>query len=97
MKQRLFPLLAEVIAAAMAGCLGYQLTTYDVPLALDVACALALYLAFRDTLHQLIRASRTVTHRCTAPGCDFTVQLTDTDSIESRRWQEIAATHPSHT
>ncbi len=97
MKQRLFSLLAEVVAAAMASYLGYQLSTYDVPLALDVACALALYLAFRDTLHQLVRASRTVTHRCTVPGCDFSVQLTETDAIENRRWQEIAATHPSHT
>ncbi|WP_413808506.1 hypothetical protein [Streptomyces sp. OE57] len=97
MKQRLSALLAEAIAAAMAGYLGYHLSTYDVPLALVVACALALYIAFRDTLHQLAQAPHTVTHRCTVPGCAFTVRLTRADAVENRRWQEIAATHPSHT
>ncbi|MFD8366008.1 hypothetical protein [Streptomyces hygroscopicus] len=97
MKQRLFPLLAEAIAGAMAGYLGYQLTTYDVPLALVVACALALYIAFRESLHQLRQAPHTVTHRCTVPGCAFTVRLTRADAVENRRWQEIAAAHPSHT
>ncbi|MFE2440945.1 hypothetical protein ACFXDF_02535 [Streptomyces sp. NPDC059426] len=97
MKQRLFPLLAEAIAAAMAGYLGYQLSTYDVPLLLDVACALALYIAFRESLHQLRQAPHTVTHRCTVPGCAFTVRLTRADAVENRRWQEIAAAHPSHT
>ncbi|WP_432010453.1 hypothetical protein [Streptomyces cucumeris] len=97
MKQRLLPLLAEAIAAALASYLGYQLTAYDVPLALVLACALALYIAFRESLHQVLWASHTVTHRCTVPGCDFTVRLTDVDAAENRRWQEIAATHPSHT
>ncbi|QKV93883.1 hypothetical protein HUT19_20715 [Streptomyces sp. NA02950] len=97
MKQRLFPLLAEAIAAAMAANLGYQLTDYDVPLALVLACALALYIAFRETLRQLAQARYTVTHRCTVPGCTFTVRLTRADAVENRRWQEIAAAHPSHT
>ncbi|MFF7348737.1 hypothetical protein ACFZA4_34415 [Streptomyces antimycoticus] len=86
--------IAEIIAAAMAACIGYQLDTYDVPLSMTLASSLAMFLAFRDTIHQLTGASRAVTHRCPNRGCDFMVRLTGASAAESRRWQEIAAAHP---
>ncbi|GAA1143499.1 hypothetical protein [Streptomyces javensis] len=62
MNQRLRSLLADTIAAAIAGCLGYSLATYDVPLSLNLACSLALFVTFHNTLREITQASRTVTH-----------------------------------
>ncbi|MBA6433859.1 hypothetical protein [Streptomyces sp. GMR22] len=94
MKRRL-P-VAEIIAAGMAAYIGYQLDSYGVPLVMTVASSLAMFLAFRDAIHQFTGVARAVTHRCPDRGCDFMVRLTGASAAESRRWQEIAAAHPRH-
>ncbi|MFD3499935.1 hypothetical protein [Streptomyces sp. NPDC058678] len=74
-----------------------QLSGYGVPVSLLLACCLSCTATFSSLLFRVIGAWSTTTHRCTRPGCDFTVSLTRTDSADNRRWREIAAHHPHRT
>ncbi|MER5399247.1 hypothetical protein [Streptomyces sp. NPDC002599] len=88
---------AAAFSVALAVVIGVRLSGYGVPLSLLLACCLSCATTFSSLLLRVISAWSTTTHRCTRPGCDFSVSLTHTDSGENRRWQEIAAHHPHRT
>ncbi|MFC8200302.1 hypothetical protein ACFUTV_33660 [Streptomyces sp. NPDC057298] len=88
---------AAAVSAVLAIVIGVRLSGYGVPLALLLACCLSCTATFNSLLFRVIDARSTTTHRCTRPGCDFSVSLTHTDSAENRHWQEIAAHHPHRT
>lgn len=96
-RHRILTIGAVAVSTALSLAIGARLASYDVPAVLLLACSLSCTAAFSSLLFRLIDAWSTTTHRCTRPGCDFQVRLTHTDAAESRRWQEIAATHPHRT
>lgn len=83
-----------LLCAAVSVDVGYRLTEYHVPVLLTCAACAAVFSSSLDALTRLARARATSTHRCTTPGCDFTVSLLNHDAASNRRWQEIAANHP---
>ncbi|TBO57022.1 hypothetical protein EYS09_24785 [Streptomyces kasugaensis] len=85
---------AGTAAAALAAAYGVQLASYNVPLPPTVACAGCIFAVGFTSLHRAVKTWSSTTHRCTE--CDFTVRLRGADAAESRRWQEIAASHPGH-
>ncbi|MBM4794608.1 hypothetical protein HXP44_21715 [Streptomyces sioyaensis] len=88
-------------AAALAGAVaavstGLRLAAYHVPASLSLSCALSVLASTVWLIAHIADALTVTTYRCQAPGCDFRVRLRITDAAESRRWQKIAAEHPSH-
>lgn len=78
--------------AAIGVLFGWQLSTYGVPIDVDIAHgamagALALTLLTRMT-------GRASVHRC--PDCDFQVRLARPADGEEALWAEVAADHPAH-
>ncbi|MEU0254480.1 hypothetical protein ABZ299_18645 [Streptomyces sp. NPDC006184] len=96
-RQRVLNLGAVAVSGALALAIGVRLSGYGVPVTLLLACCLSCLSTLSGLLFRLIGAWATTTHRCSRPGCDFRVSLTHADSVEDRRWQEIAARHPHHT
>lgn len=96
-RHRILTIGAVAISAALSVAIGVRLASYGVPAVLLLACCLSCTAAFSGLLFRLLDAWSTTTHRCTRPGCDFQVRLTHGSAAESRRWQEIAATHPHRT
>ncbi|MFC8239498.1 hypothetical protein [Streptomyces chartreusis] len=96
-RQRALTAGAVAVSTALAIAIGVRLASYGVPAVLLLACCLSCTAAFSSLLFRIIAAAATTTHRCTRPGCDFQVRLTHGSAAESRRWQEIAATHPHRT
>lgn len=88
--------ISVAIGAAMGACVAWQLRGFHVPALLLLSCALAMFAAVAECVHRLMPAPRIVTHRCSAPGCDFSVRLTNASGAEDRRWREMAADHPQH-
>jgi hypothetical protein len=85
---------ATVASGTLAAQEAFQLADYDVPVVLIIPCGTALFTTVLLLALRLMQAGATRVHRCTQPGCDFSVRLTHTDTGENRRWQEIAAHHP---
>ena len=78
--------------AAIGVLFGWQLSTYGVPIDVDVAHgamagALALTLLTRITGHG---------HKFSCAECDFTVQITRPFEGELALWASVAADHPEH-
>ncbi|PWI15570.1 hypothetical protein DI272_16365 [Streptomyces sp. Act143] len=96
-RRRLLAVGIIAVSTALAVAIAARLSGYGVPVLLVMACGAACLSAFCDLLFRVADAAQATTHRCTQPGCDFHVRLTNVDAAESRRWQEIAATHPHHT
>ncbi|MFD8301895.1 hypothetical protein ACFV29_05995 [Streptomyces sp. NPDC059690] len=85
---------AVATSVTLAAVIGVRLSGYGVPVTLLLACCLSCVATFSSLFFHVIGAWSTTTHRCTRPGCDFRVSLTNTDAAENRHWQEIAAHHP---
>ncbi|MEV0254421.1 hypothetical protein AB0H82_09135 [Streptomyces sp. NPDC050732] len=88
-------LLALASSLGLAVWVSIRLASYDVPLTLITACGLCVAACTLNLLERLAEA-RSTTHRCPAAGCTFKVTVRGVDAAENRRWQEIAATHPTH-
>ena len=95
-KNRAAFVLLLAVATGFTTVLGAQLHGYGVPLALLAACCCGVWSCAVDLGIAVVKASTTTVHRCTTPGCEFTVRLRHTDAAENRRWQEAAAAHPAH-
>ncbi|WP_405654466.1 hypothetical protein OHU25_32440 [Streptomyces sp. NBC_00117] len=95
-RRRIISLLQVGVALAVGAAISIRLSTYDVPFFLLTACALGTAGSVLSALLNIEQAWTATTHRCTAPGCDFRVRIQHSDAGESRRWQEIAAAHPTH-
>ncbi|MEV6994362.1 hypothetical protein AB0N87_35105 [Streptomyces sp. NPDC093228] len=83
-------------ACLVAFLIGSQLHSYGVPLGLITLCVLSV---LSSALWLLIRAEEawsSTRHRCTAQGCTFEVRVQNGSAADNRRWQEIAAAHPTH-
>ncbi|NUS81022.1 MAG: hypothetical protein HOV70_33100 [Streptomyces sp.] len=96
-RRRVITVGIVAVSTALAVAIAARLSGYGVPVLLVAACGASCLSAFSSLLFHVADALPATTHRCTRPGCDFRVRLTNTDAAESRRWQEIAATHPHHT
>ncbi|MGA5130821.1 hypothetical protein ACPCTO_13530 [Streptomyces olivoreticuli] len=96
LQRRLRLPVAAAVGAAVGVAIGLRLRPYGVPLSLTLVCALAIFANVTATVNHLAEAAASTTHRCTVPGCDFRVRLSDPTAAESRRWQEAAAAHPTH-
>ncbi|MEU1309636.1 hypothetical protein ABZ419_12180 [Streptomyces cinnamoneus] len=96
-KLRRFSSPLAVVAGTLTGG-GYarQLITCGVPALLTIGCALAVFAVVHTAVGTLLEWLCGEKYRCKAPGCGFHVRLPGTDAGESRRWQEIAAAHPTH-
>ncbi|MEU2153804.1 hypothetical protein ABZ532_02035 [Streptomyces sp. NPDC019396] len=89
---------AALIAAAgtVAAWIAVQLHAYGVPIGLITPCVLSV---LSSALWLLIRAEEawsSTRHRCTATGCTFEVRVQNGSAADNRRWQEVAAAHPTH-
>lgn len=73
-----------------------RLNAYNVPFSLLLTCGLAMWSSLLWLCSRITEAAQTTTHRCTVPGCYFAARLRHTDAAENRRWQEVAAAHPTH-
>ena len=93
-RRRLVTTGAVVASGVLAVSIGVRLSGYGVPLPLLLACCTSCLATFTSLAFHVADAAATTVHRCPDRGCDFRVRLTGTDAAESRRWQEIAATHP---
>jgi hypothetical protein len=85
-----------VCASAVAGAIAVRLHSYGVPFGLITPCVLAV---LSSALWLLIRAEEALSstrHRCTATGCTFEVRMQNGSAVDNRRWQEVAAAHPTH-
>ncbi|MFD4973175.1 hypothetical protein [Streptomyces sp. NPDC058424] len=83
------------------GCLvafliGSQLHTYGVPLGLITPCVLSVLSSALWLLIRVEEALSRTRHRCTAQGCTFEVRVQSGSAADNRRWQEVAAAHPTH-
>lgn len=96
-RQRVQWLLLLVLSLGLAVSAGLRLSSYGVQLALITGCALCVAASTLATAGHLVDAWSNTTHRCGAAGCAFTVTVRGVDAAENRRWQEIAAAHPTHT
>lgn len=88
---------AVTVGGVVAADYAWQLASHDVPVLITVACALAIYATVHVTVLRAVDELRATTHRCPVPGCRVRIRLVNADPGESRRWQEIAASHPHHT
>ncbi|WP_405838400.1 hypothetical protein OG528_12675 [Streptomyces platensis] len=98
MQHRYLALSASVIVGAATGITyAVRLADYGVPISLSLSCALSVFAVTMWLAGRVADAlSPATTHRCAAAGCDFQVRLQGTGAAESRKWQEIAASHPDH-
>ncbi|MEU7163848.1 hypothetical protein AB0A70_04280 [Streptomyces morookaense] len=90
-----FP-LALLTAAAVGSEDARQLVARHVPWALTAECALAVFATVEVAVRELLLRLCGETHRCRIDGCRFRIRLTCPNAVQSRRWQEIAAAHPTH-
>ncbi|MFJ2816233.1 hypothetical protein [Streptomyces sp. NPDC087294] len=97
LNRRLVGTVPVVVSGTVAVLVGIRLHAHHLPWSLLLACTLAVFGSVADTLTRVVEGWSTTTHRCTVPGCGFTVQLAHTTPAENRRWQETAAAHPGHT
>ncbi|MFF2252478.1 hypothetical protein [Streptomyces sp. NPDC058142] len=95
-RRRIVSLLQVGVSLAVGVAISIRLASYGVPFFLLTACALGTAGSVLSALLNIEQARVATTHRCTAPGCDFRVRIQHSDAGESRRWQEIAAAHPTH-
>ncbi|MFE6801541.1 hypothetical protein ACFVEN_07640 [Streptomyces sp. NPDC057681] len=95
-RRRLVSLLQVGVSLAVGAAISIRLATYDVPFFLLTACALGTAGSVLSALLNIEQAWTATTHRCTVPGC-VRVRIQHSDAGENRRWQEIAAAHPTHT
>ncbi|NEB75299.1 hypothetical protein G3I40_08650 [Streptomyces sp. SID14478] len=94
--RRITGVLIIGFALAVALSIGVQLHSYAVPLGLLAPCVLGVFSCALWLLLRVAEAAESTVHRCTAPGCTFQVRMRHASAAESRRWQEIAAAHPTH-
>ncbi|MET7924200.1 hypothetical protein ABZT43_09480 [Streptomyces sp. NPDC005349] len=95
-RRRIVSLLLIAVALAVGVAITVRLASYDVPFSLLTACGLGTTGSVYSALLHIEELLTATTHRCTAPGCDFRVRMQRVDAGENRRWQEIAAAHPTH-
>ncbi|QSY50192.1 MULTISPECIES: hypothetical protein [Streptomyces] len=88
--------VAVTVGGVVAADYAWQLATHDVPVLLIAGCALAVYATVHVAVRRAMDELRATTHRCAIPGCRFRIRLVNPDPGESRRWQEVAASHPAH-
>lgn len=93
---RMVDVISVVTALALAASVGLRLHSYAVPLHLLIPCVLAVASSALWLLSKAAEAFESTVHRCTASGCTFQVRVRNGSAAESRRWQEIAAAHPTH-
>ncbi|MEW1725235.1 hypothetical protein [Streptomyces sp. NPDC093109] len=93
LKNRLAAVAPVAVGGAVAVLIGVRLHDHHVPWLLLLACTLAVFGSLADTTGRVTAAWTASTHRCTVPGCGFTVRLAHTSPGENRRWQELAAAH----
>ncbi|MFD4477366.1 hypothetical protein ACFWPU_14815 [Streptomyces sp. NPDC058471] len=97
LRRRIVSALIITGAGAVALSIGVRLHSYGVPVGLITPCVLSVLSSSLWLLLRVEEAARTTTHRCTAAGCDFQVRVQHVGAAESRRWQETASDHPTHT
>ncbi|MCX4557469.1 hypothetical protein OHA02_14790 [Streptomyces phaeochromogenes] len=95
-RRRIVSLLTVACALAVGASIGVRLAAYGVPFALLTACVLGIASSSLWLFSRIEAALTSTTHRCTAPSCTFQVRMRHVSAAESRRWQEIAAAHPTH-
>ncbi|MFF1565853.1 hypothetical protein ACFVY1_20400 [Streptomyces sp. NPDC058293] len=95
-RRRIVSLLEIGVALAVGAAISFRLASYGVPFFLHATCVLGTAGSVLSALLNIEQALTATTHRCTAPGCDFRVRMQHVDAGENRRWQEIAAAHPTH-
>ncbi|MBZ4319400.1 hypothetical protein [Streptomyces huiliensis] len=96
MKHKISHVVTLALGAAAGTSNGWQLASYDVPLALTVSSAFAVFACVHLGAEHLACLLSGTTYRCTEPGCAFRVRVTGVNAAENRRWQETAAAHPTH-
>ncbi|MFE9538502.1 hypothetical protein [Streptomyces sp. NPDC006691] len=69
---------------------------YGVPALLALPCGLAVGLGVGHLVEVLTARLVTTVYRCPDADCTYKVSVTHVDPGERRRWQEAAASHPSH-
>ncbi|AYG82809.1 hypothetical protein N4G70_16550 [Streptomyces sp. ASQP_92] len=72
------------------------MNAYSVPMLLALPCGLAVGFGVGSLVEAVTSRFTTTVYRCTADGCTYKVRVTHVDPVERRRWQEAAASHPSH-
>ncbi|MFJ9088722.1 hypothetical protein ACIRL3_40570 [Streptomyces sp. NPDC102384] len=95
-RSRMVDVVSVVTALALATSTGMRLHSYAVPLGLLITCVLAVASSALWLLSKVAEAAESTVHRCTAEGCTFQVRVRHGSAADSRRWQEIAAAHPTH-
>ncbi|MGW8378436.1 hypothetical protein [Streptomyces sp. ODS28] len=87
-----------VVPLPMAAWFAWNLTTdYGLSTSAALAIGALAWVAYGRMAEVVIEHLTGTTHRCPKKGCTFSVRLTGTDAAESRRWQEVAHSHPHHT
>ncbi|MEU1597240.1 hypothetical protein ABZ468_31415 [Streptomyces sp. NPDC005708] len=84
------------VACLAAVLIGSQLHTYGVPLGLITPCVLSVLSSALWLLIRVEEAWSSTRHRCSAQGCTFEVRVQNGSAADNRRWQEVAAAHPTH-
>ncbi|MFK0178197.1 hypothetical protein ACIQVR_19685 [Streptomyces xanthochromogenes] len=69
---------------------------YGVPVLFALPCGLAVGLGAGHLVEALTAWLVTTVYRCPDADCTYKVRVTHVDPGERRRWQEAAASHPSH-
>ncbi|WP_428953316.1 hypothetical protein [Streptomyces sp. cg35] len=95
-RHRLTDVLIIGFSLAVGASIGVQLYWQHVTWGLIVPCVLAAASSSLWLLSKVAEAFESTVHRCTAPGCTFRVRVQNVDAAENRRWQEVAAAHPTH-
>ncbi|RFU83275.1 hypothetical protein DY218_28630 [Streptomyces triticagri] len=96
-RRRVLPHLIRTLSLALAIGTGMRLRSYGVPPLQAASSVLGIWWAGLWLALRLEDALSVVTHRCTAPGCHYVARVHSPDPGTNRRWQEIAAAHPTHS
>ncbi|MFE4717710.1 hypothetical protein ACFRLW_15035 [Streptomyces sp. NPDC056728] len=95
-RRRIVSLLEVGVSIAVGVAISIRLASYGVPFGLITPCVLSV---LSSALWLLIRAEEALSstrHRCTTQGCTFEVRVQNGSAVDNRRWQEVAAAHPTH-
>ncbi|MBO8189214.1 hypothetical protein [Streptomyces spirodelae] len=94
--QKRWRLVGQLVAAAVALTVAWQLSSYPLPPWLLVVTAISSSLGLMEAAQRITDVVHTRTYRCPDPACDHRVTLINGGADEHRRYQEEAGAHPYH-
>lgn len=95
--RRIAGITVAVLSALVGVGTAIHLAGHGVAALPGLACVAALYASLTQLLTHAATFLFATTHRCPHPRCRYLIRLAAPTAIESRRWQEIAASHPEHS